>query len=306
MDYNLFPVFVEIMRHRNISKASMALGLTQSATSNALSRLRYQLGDQLFIRTNRGVLPTEYALEIFDRIEHSIENLKSIGTTKTRRTTTLSEISRRFKIVASDLEECLIIPKLVEALSEKAPNIQLEIRPYNRKTIKDEFELNRTDIVMAFLRDDYSNVNSLDLLYQDFCCAVRRGHPVIRENPSLEQFVAQGHLLVSPDKGGFHGVVDDQLKKENLVRKVVASAPHFLSGCQLCSLSDHIITLPRFLAEQVAENFKLNLFELPFKMDGFTIGMHWHQQLHNDPEHRVIRTLIKSVVQKHYHAISLA
>ncbi len=79
MDYNLFPVFVEIMRYRNISKASMALNLTQSATSNALSRLRYQLGDQLFIRTNRGVLPTEYALEIFDKIEHSIENLKSIG-----------------------------------------------------------------------------------------------------------------------------------------------------------------------------------------------------------------------------------
>ncbi len=305
MDYNLFPVFVEIMRHRNISKASMVLGLSQPATSNALARLRYQLGDQLFIRTSKGVLPTEFALEIFDRIEQSVEDLKNIGTSETRRIFELPDITRRFKIVTSDLEECLIIPKLVKTLSENAPNIQLEIRPYNRKTIKDEFQLNRTDIVMAFLRDVYPSVNSRELLYQDFCCAVRKGHPTIQDNPTIEQFVEHGHLLVSPDKGGFHGVVDDQLKKKNMVRKVVVSAPHFLSGCQLCSMTDYIITLPRLLAEQVADSFKLNLFELPFKMDGFTIGMHWHQQLHNDPEHKVIRTLIKSIVQEHYHSISI-
>ena len=88
------------------------------------------------------------------------------------------------------------------------------------------------------------------------------------------------------------------------MRKVIVSVPHFLSGCRLCSMTDHIITLPRLLAEQISENFKLNLFELPFGMDGFTIGMHWHQQRHNDPEHKVIRALIKSVVHDHYHSLS--
>ncbi len=303
MDYNLFPVFVEIVRHRNVSKAASVLGITQSAASNALSRLRYMLGDKLFIRASHGVVPTEYALKIAGRIEAAVEELKIIGTEESLRHIEISGITRRFRIVASDLEESLIVPKLVEYLGKDAPGIQLEIRPYNRNTIKDEFQLNNADLVMAYLVDSYANTTSMDLLYQDFCCAVRKGHPKIKGSISLQEFIQHNHILVSPDKGGFHGLVDDKLKERGVKRKVVVSAPHFLSGCQLCAYSNHVITLPRFLAEQVADPFKLNLFELPFQMDGFTIGIHWHQRLDNDPEHKVIRELIQKIVRDQYHTL---
>ena len=99
-------------------------------------------------------------------------------------------------------------------------------------------------------------------------------------------------------------MVDDELRKLGVKRQVMVSAPHFLSGCQLCSVTNHIITLPRFLAEQVAKGFNLSLHELPFKMAGFTIGMHWHSRLENDPEHLVIRQLVERVIKEQYHSVS--
>ena len=60
MDLNLYSVFIEIMRHGSVSKAADALNLTQPAASNALARLRTQMGDPLFVRTRGGMLPTHF------------------------------------------------------------------------------------------------------------------------------------------------------------------------------------------------------------------------------------------------------
>lgn len=63
-DLNLLPVFVALMEERNVSRAAKRLGMTQPALSNALSRLRLMLKDQLFIRERYGVQPTEMALDL--------------------------------------------------------------------------------------------------------------------------------------------------------------------------------------------------------------------------------------------------
>lgn len=302
MDFNLFPVFVEIMRHRNISKASKALGLTQPATSNALARLRDQIGDPLFIRASKGVIPTEYALEIADRIENAVEDLRKIAIAENRRVVNLKEIKRTFRIVASDLEDTILVPKIVEELSHQAPNVQLEIKSYNYKYVYDEFQLNQTDIFLCYLQESYRNVLSKELFYQDFLCAVRKGHPIVKKRLTLKQYLSLGHILVSPDRGGFHGLADDKLKEMGLSRNVVISTPHFLSGCQLCATTDYLITLPRYLAEHAATLFNLELHQSPVDLEGFTVRVYWHRRLDKDPEHIAIRNMITEVVRKDFPA----
>lgn len=297
MDYNLFPVFVEIMRHRNISKASRALGMTQPAASNALARLRHQFGDPLFIRASHGVVPTQLATKIAPDIELHVEQLKLLTHTQTQKSVDLSQITRRFKIISHDMEETLILPAVVKRLSKEAPNIQLEIRPYNHLTLKEELSTNQADIVLAYLRDIHKNLVSHTLLYQDFVCVCRLDHPTINARLSLKRFIAESHMIVSPDKGDLRGLVDDELKKLNLSRKVVLSAPHFLSSCQIVSESDYILTLPRNVATQALKNFPLKMFELPLEMNGFSTSIHWHRRLDNDPEHKAFRALILEVVE---------
>jgi DNA-binding transcriptional LysR family regulator len=298
MDYNLFPVFIEIMRHRNISKAAAALGITQPAASNALVRLRHQFGEPLFIRASHGVIPTQFATDIAVDMEHHVEQLKFLTLTQSKREIDLSSVRRRFKIITQDMEECLILPALISRLAKVAPNLLLEIRPYNRATFSQELLTNQADIVMAYLRDIHKNLISQELFYQDFVCVCRSDHPHIKEQLSLKKYVAIPHIIISPDKGGFRGLVDKKLEALGHTRRVAVSAPHFLTGCQYVASNDYLLTLPRYIAMQALKAFGLKLFELPFELKGFSTSMHWHRRLDKDPEHKAIRDLISNVVEE--------
>jgi len=301
MDYNLFPVFVEIMKHQNISKAAAALGMTQPAASNALGRLRQQLGDPLFIRASRGVIPTQFASSIADEMEHHVEQLRGLAQSHNREAADLSKVKRRLKIITHDMEECLILPILIPKLATEAPNIQLEISPYNRTTFGQELLTNQADIVMAYLTDIHKNLMSKELLYQDFICVSRSNHPDLKKGLSLEKFIALPHALVSPDKGGFRGLVDQKLKEMGHSRHVTISAPHFLTCCQMVAASSHLLTLPRQVALLAAKLFNLKTYELPFELGGFSTSIHWHRRLDRDAEHQAIRSFIMKLVQSHFH-----
>jgi DNA-binding transcriptional LysR family regulator len=298
LDYNLFPVFVEIMRHRNISKAASALGMTQPAASNALARLRHQFGDQLFIRASRGVVPTKFATDISAEIEHHVERLKHLTQTQTKRAIDLSEVKRSFKIVTHDMEECLILPGVIARLVKEAPKLQIEVRPYNRVTLADDLLTGQIDIVMAYLRDVHKNLISRELVYQDFVCVCRKHHPALGTRPTIEQYTNLQHMIVSPDRGGFRGLVDDKLTEMGLSRNVIISVPHFLTGCQYVARTDCILTLPRLVAEEGARVFDLQQFELPFELTGFKTSIHWHRRLDKDPEHTAIRELIQEIAME--------
>ena len=79
MDLNLFAVFAAIMRYGSVSRAAQSLGLTQPATSNALTRLRSQLGDPLFVRSKNGMLATKFAAEMAPVIERALADLHGVA-----------------------------------------------------------------------------------------------------------------------------------------------------------------------------------------------------------------------------------
>ncbi len=292
MDLNLYPVFIEIMRHGSVSKAADVLGLTQPATSNALSRLRAQLGDPLFVRTRNGMLPTHFAREILPGIERSVDALKDLQGDRPVDLPEISTLEKHFTIVMSDLEETLFLPDLVENLASVAPGISIEVRQFQRDQLQQDLETGRTDFVLAHLSAPFKNVVSRPLSPQEFVCLARTNHPGLKRKMSLEDYTSLGHILVAPDRGDNRGVVDTQLKEMGEKRKVVCSVPHFLSACVLAARSDHLLTVPRLLGEKIAENLSLKIYNLPFAMPGFTIGFHWHWTRDSEPEHQTFRNYV--------------
>lgn len=297
MDYNLFPVFVEIMRHRSVSKAATALNITQPAASNALARLRHQFGDPLFLRASHGVIPTQLATDIAADMEHHVERLKRLTQTQSKQKIDLSLIDRNFKIIAQDMEEYLILPALISRLEKVAPNLRLEVRPYNRAVFLKELATNQADVILSYLRDSHKNLLSKELFFQDFVCICRMGHAYAEPQLSLSDYTEMRHVLVSPDKGGFKGLVDEKLKSLGFSRRVVISTPNFFTGCQFVANSDYFLTLPRYIAMRALTFLDIKLYELPFDLEGFSTSIHWHRRFDNDIENKAIRDLIMNVVK---------
>jgi DNA-binding transcriptional LysR family regulator len=301
MDLNLFAVFAAIMRHGSVSQAGQSLGLTQPATSNALTRLRSQLGDPLFVRSKNGMLPTKFASEMAPAIERALADLQGVAREGAVHGVELADLKRNFTFVMSDLEEALFLTDLIGGLAVAAPEISIEVRPFRSDILRDALELERVDFVLAYLTLPIKNLVSRPVAKLDFVCVTRRDHPSVAATggPStipLESYLALGHVLVAPDLGGRRGVIDDHLRAMGRRRSVICSVPHFLSACLLVSGTDHIVTLPRQLAERAARHFPLRLLDLPFVAEGFTIALHWLSTRDKDREHAALRAFLLSTL----------
>jgi DNA-binding transcriptional LysR family regulator len=292
MDLNLYKVFSAILRHGSVSRAAQSLGLTQPATSNALTRLRRQLDDPLFIRSKNGMLPTKFAKEMAPEIERALATLEGVEAGPYDNLIDIGRLRGNFTLVMSDLEEVLFLSKLISGLATAAPEVTIDVRPFRRDNLQDELELEQVDFVIANLRVPMKNVISRPLASQDFVCVLRRGHPGVQDSLNtipIDNYLAQSHVLVSPDRGGRHGMVDSHLSTIGLRRRVTCAVPHFLSACLLVADSDHIVTLPRLLATRATRHFDLNIFELPFSVESFPIALHWLSTRQRDRDHAAFR-----------------
>lgn len=69
LDLNLLVVFQQLLAERRVSRTAEVLGVSQPAVSNSLAKLRRLFGDELFLRTPRGMEPTPYAQQLAETVK---------------------------------------------------------------------------------------------------------------------------------------------------------------------------------------------------------------------------------------------
>jgi DNA-binding transcriptional LysR family regulator len=122
----------------------------------------------------------------------------------------------------------------------------------------------------------------------------RRKHPRLRPGITVEEFARLEHVVVSLCGGGFVTPVDDALAAFGLKRNVVLSAASFLVVPDIVSQSDFVALVPQRLVRDRAE--QLELIDCPFPVEGFAVGMVWHERSHGHSGQRWIRETIASMI----------
>src|SRR6476620_10145143 len=127
-DLNLLRVFEALMEERSATRAGSRLGLSQSAISHALNRLRYVLKDELFVRGPDGMQPTERAAEIAPRLR---QGLLQLPLALAPSEFVAERTDRRFTITCTEYAGAVILPAFISRLRAEAPNASLSILPSN-------------------------------------------------------------------------------------------------------------------------------------------------------------------------------
>lgn len=295
MDLNLYKLFLAVVEQQNITRAAAQVGMTQPAASNALQRLRQQLGDPLFVRTRTGMVPTDYAKQIEPEITQALTALIGVKSLVPPSPTPISGLTKRIRIVMSDLEEQLFLDRMSGALMDQNDRLPVEVLPQHRVNLETGFRDNLFDLAVMFIQDPLRNIQSRDLVDVKFSCISAKNHPLIKDGMTMNAYLKVNHLLVAPGTGGMTGWVDKELQKIKLKRHVSLSVPHFFIAGELVSNTGLVATLPDKLAKKLATLYPLTLHEPPLKMPGFTIGMHWHISRDRDPEHTAFRNWFASL-----------
>jgi len=296
IDLNLLRVFALIYRERSVSRAAEQLGLTQSATSNALARLRETFADDLFLRTARGVEPTAFANQIAEPIQQTltqIEALLSLNCAFDPATAT-----HRFVLGMSDYAEFVLAPALLRDLRQIAPGVDLTIRHADRTNAFSLLEDDSVMLAIGVLPEPPAPFVRTFLLRERFVVLCDPSHPImIMPDPDLDAYLSYPHLLVS-NTGGPRGAVDWVLDGLGRSRRLLAIASHFAVVGPMLRGSDLLCTLSERAAVPLAEAFKLATFKPPLTIDHTRLSSVFHRRNQQRPADQWLRRHIAMIARK--------
>lgn len=294
LDLNLLPVLDALLRERHLTRAATQLGLSQSAASHVLGRLRRALGDPLFVRAPTGLVPTERALSLEQPLRAALAALS--GSLATPAPFDPSTARRSFALATTDYGAYVVLPALMERLTREAPGVDVWVRPVSDAPVE-QLARGEVDAVLSPLgRERPSALHARKLFDERFVGIARRDHPALRGGAmSLAAWSAAPHVFIAP-RGRPGGVVDSALAKVGRSRRVALSVPQFLIAPHVVTRSDLVGVLGARLAESLAESLGLQLFAPPVRLPTFAIHLVWHARSNLDPAQKWFRALLRECV----------
>lgn len=291
LDLNLLVTLDMLLTEHNVTRAAERLNFSQPSVSVHLAKLRDILGDPLLLPGPRGMQPTARALALreplrdaLDALERAIAPESPFDPANARDT---------WRVAASDYGESTIALPALRGLREAAPHTRLAVVELVPSRIARQAAQREIDLAFHITSGAPESLRRRALFTERYVLAGRAGHPRLQRRPSIKQFCALEHVIVSPDGGGFNGVTDEALARAGLTRRVVLSVPHFLFVISVLERSDLVAMLPSRL---VRENAALRAVEAPVEVPGYEMCMLWHERSHRDPAHRWLREQIASAL----------
>ncbi len=274
LDLNLLRVFDVLLEERSVTRAGARLGLTPSAVSHALSRLRYHVGDELFRRDAQGMRPTRKALEIGPSLHTALAQLQSALTPVDFDPATSDY---RFNVVAGAYACAVLMPAVVAELQARAPGVLLRIAESSRD-LAEQLDSAQADFAVAGFESAPERFGRERLINEALTWVVRAGHPICQGPVRLEDLVSVPHVVVAgrrEDAGRpaislrssweDFGAFESELAKRGLRRRVGVVAPDTFSAVTIVARSEMAALIPRRLALLSAQSGRLALIEPPYE-----------------------------------------
>ena len=289
-------VYLEAMlRLRSVSRAADAVGLTQSAMSHALRRLRARFDDPLLVRVGGGMAPTPFAERLRPGLRAALMALQR-ALERSGPFDPAAE-TRTFHIASPDLFDLLVLPALIRRMRAAGPRLSVQVTSYGLSSLEAALAQGDLDLALLPVLTGGSQVSSGEFmrrtLFRDgFRCFFRAGHPVSTDW-GLEGWLAADHLLVSPT-GRSHGVVDRALEKLGRHRSVALQVQGFGVAPGIVASSDLVLTAPASLA-RLTRPLGIVDRESPVPLPTHGIAMLWHRRFGEEPGLRWLMDQLASV-----------
>lgn len=286
LDGHLLQMLVAVHDEGSITRAAERLGLTQSAVSHGLDRLRLLVGDPLFVKSGRGIVATAQAGPLAERARRLIEDLRAFPTAAGFEP---ARLHRCITIAANDLQRDLLLPAWLRRVRAKAPGVTLRVIPSGAPE-------------PALLRDDACQLlvtprppEGSDIvqkrLFED-----RYGvffDPACRAAPVNEADYLQADHVTVLYEPRRELEIDRWLAGRGVARRIVASVPGFAGIAALLQGGPWLATLPTLLGRGVLRG--LAVAPVPFATPPMPMYLVWHRRHQADPAHQWLRAELEAV-----------
>lgn len=291
LDANLLVALDALLQESNVTRAAKRVGVTQSAMSQTLARLRHQFDDPILVKYGRHMAPSAFGLRIKARLQNAIAELEAVVADRPAFDETTA--SNRFVIASVDYLSIVLFPALTRAVAARAPSIDLAVHALDAASIAPQLQAGIVHLYLGVLGQTERALVTKPLFQDRFRVVVRRGHS-LSDAMSLEAYAAASHVLVSPRREA-GSVVTRALAELGHARRIAIEVPYFSLVPALLAESELVATLPERLAEHFADEHPVDLLEPPLALRDIQVGMAWHPTFDADPAQLWLRDVVAEV-----------
>ncbi|UUQ63762.1 LysR substrate-binding domain-containing protein [Pseudomonas fuscovaginae UPB0736] len=286
-DINLMVVFEALMQERNVTRVAEKLFLGQPTISSALNRLRAMFNDPLFIRVGHRMEPTARAEELIQYLSPALDSLSNALSLTHDFDPASSTMT--FRIGLSDDVEFGLLPNLLRALRQEAPNVMIVVQHVDYWRIPDL--LASGDITVGISQTRGLPANAKRKLLRHIQPMILRADA--SSTPmSLDEYCARPHVLVS-HTANISSLADEWLAEIGRKRHVVLSVPQYSALPALLAGTDLIAGLPDYAALAMAASGSVFAEPVPFKVPTLDLSMVWLGIVDTDPAERWLRSRLE-------------
>ncbi|ANN79995.1 LysR family transcriptional regulator [Bordetella flabilis] len=293
IDLNLLVILKVLVEEGNATRAAEKIGVSQSAISHALRRLRMTFNDELFIRTPDGMTPTAYAASLAHTIEGSLRQIEDA--IQSGRHFDPATTDRKFVMRVSDYAAVYFLPRLCREMRRAAPSAQLEVRHFDRRDYEQRIAKDEVQIRLAMNLRHEGESSSTRLLDDRFVVIMNPRHPAAGHAMDLARYLDLHHLKISVAGVGTNAI-DEALAGMGLARKIAMTVPSWLEMRQVIETTDLVAVVPHHWLE--AKEFSaFRSADLPLPHISLAIDLVWHPKDETDPAHTWFRGIVQRVFQ---------
>jgi DNA-binding transcriptional LysR family regulator len=293
LDGNTLRTFLTVLEEGSVSIAAKRLGVSQSAVSHTIDRLRTVFDDPLFVRLGRGIQPTARAKSLGPHIETLLDGLKALTF---QREFDPKVDSMEFTIATNDFPLQLIFPNLLKKLTAEGVNTQIRFIPSGVPSMG-SLRTSRCQMLITPAPPNEPDIVRFELLKSKMVCFY---DSTIRNPPkSWKQFVHSKYVEVRFSDTESSMMVLPSIDTSTLNPPTI-TVPNFSALSSFIKDSDLITTQIEVMSLGLLKD--LDFAPLPLKTDPLILYLVWHQRDQDDPAHqwfrqRIIET-VNSIIEK--------
>ncbi|HZV93997.1 MAG TPA: LysR family transcriptional regulator, partial [Caldimonas sp.] len=269
-----------IHRTASVSAAALEVGLSQPAASHALARMRRLLGDELFVRSSQGMVPTWYGKKASTAVAGVLRTLRE-GLSAEKEFDPLTT-ERIFRVCMSDVGQLVLLPKLLAHFRRHSPGARLHVEHFPKISQGRAVELGDVDLAIGHIQSLVAGFRQRTLFIERYVCVASGDNVRFAGGMNLQAFSDSPHAMAD-SSGMAHWVVDDSFTKKGVTRRRGLVVPEFMTLPFVIAGSEFVVTMPSRLAERFAKISPLRVMPPPVYLEPYPIRMFWHESAHKDP-----------------------
>ncbi|MDN3613230.1 LysR family transcriptional regulator [Vibrio gallaecicus] len=284
-NFNLLAVFSAVMEQGSLSKAAEHLNTNQSTISTALGRLKNDVGQELFVRSGRGVVPTAFSQSLYEQVKAPIQELNGVFQGMASFDEVTSE--RKFVVSAPEHLQWLLLNRFAQ-LPNQGISLEVYDQPDTDDQVHEDLLTQKFDAMIDIVLPEHPSTVSEKLYDGEFVIACRTGHPRIKGEITEAQYMTEKHAVLDRTRRQVRSL-SHYTSLDISQRKIVFHGSSLFSNLLLCSQSDYITVVPLSMAIQFQERLDLQLFQPPFEYLPISHYLIWLKKQNNDPAHKWFR-----------------